>query len=48
VEKLRAVLGKVSLVYFTDDMFTGKELNPWDTLPRYLEEVIAYLAGANP
>jgi hypothetical protein len=48
VEKLRAVLGKVSLVYFTDDMLTGKELNPWDTLPRYLEEVIAYLAGANP
>jgi hypothetical protein len=54
VEKLRAVLGRVSLVYFTDDMMsldpaTKKDvLNPWDTLPKYLEEVIAYLASPNP
>lgn len=48
VQKLKQVLGKVSLVYFTDDMMTGDQLNPWDTLPKYLEELIAYLASPNP
>lgn len=55
LDKLRAVLGKVSLVYFTDDMLSDNPLNPkvplfnpWDTLPPYLEELIAYLASPNP
>lgn len=48
LEKLKAVLGKVGLIYLTDDMFTGKELNPWDTLPRYLEQLVAFLASLEP
>lgn len=48
IEKVKAVLGRVGLIYITDDMFTGRALNPWDTLPRYLEELVAFLDGLEP
>jgi len=48
IDKLRAVLGKVGYFYITDDMMTGNLLNPWDVLPRYLEQLVEYLDSPYP
>ncbi len=43
LDKLKAIVGKVSLVYITDTMYINNVLNPWSALPRYLEDLANYL-----
>jgi hypothetical protein len=43
VSRLQSLVGQTSLVYFTDDTLISFELNPWDTLSSYLEELMVYL-----
>jgi hypothetical protein len=44
LSRLQSLVGQTSLVYLTDDQLISFELNPWDTLSTYLEELMKYLA----
>lgn len=48
IDKLKAVVGKVGLVYITDTMLINNVLNPWGALPKYLEDLANYLDSPEP